>query len=129
MFVYSFFLIKVVRKRYRATDDSEAKMTDKISENLNAVRIVKAYNNETYEINEFEKTLGDYRGKFIAWRKLSSFFFSSSDIFVFGAKTLSLIFSVYLCFLDPVEVSPGTVVLAVTYVNMATSSKTATIRP
>ena len=60
----------------------------------------------------------DYRHKFIHWRKMSSFFFSSSDIFVFGAKTLSLIFSLYLCFQDPVEVSPGTVVLAVTYVNM-----------
>jgi ATP-binding cassette subfamily B protein len=118
MFVYSFFLIKIVRKRYRATDDSEAVMTDKISENLNAVRIVKAYNNERYEINEFEKTLTDYRHKFIHWRKMSSFFFSSSDIFVFGAKTLSLIFSLYLCFQDPTEVSPGTVVLAVTYVNM-----------
>ena len=30
MFVYSFFLIKEVRKRYRLTDDSEANMTEKI---------------------------------------------------------------------------------------------------
>jgi len=116
MFIYSFFLIKEVRKRYRATDDSEAKMTDKISENLNAVRIVKAYNNEKFEIDGFENLLTDYRGKFIYWRKMSSFFFSSSDIFVFGAKSLALIYSVYLCFTG--DITAGTVVLSVSYVNM-----------
>jgi len=116
MFIYSFFLIKEVRKRYRATDDSEAKMTDKISENLNAVRIVKAYNNEKYEIDEFENILTDYRGKFIYWRKMSSFFFSSSDIFVFGAKALALIYSIYLCYIG--DITAGTVVLSVSYINM-----------
>lgn len=116
MFVYSFFLIKKVRRLYRATDDSEAKMTDKISENLNAVRIVKAYDNENYEIAQFEGTLLDYRHKFIQWRKLSSFFFSSSDIFVFGAKALGLIYSLVLCAQG--EITSGTVVLSVGYINM-----------
>jgi ATP-binding cassette subfamily B protein len=86
MFLYSFFLIKKVRKLYRETDDSEGKMTDKINENLSAVRIVKAFNAERYEIDSFENTLTDYKEKFINWRKLSAFFFSSSDIFVFGSK-------------------------------------------
>ena len=78
MFIYSFFIIKEVRKRYRATDDSEADMVDDISEVLNSIRVIKAYNSETYEINKFEGKLKDYEGKFKRWKMVSSFFFSSS---------------------------------------------------
>jgi ATP-binding cassette, subfamily B, bacterial len=116
MFIYSFFLIKSVRKRYRATDDSEGKMTDKINENLSAVRIVKAFNAERYEIDSFETTLVDYKKKFISWRKLSAFFFSSSDIFVFGSKLLALLWGIYLC--SQGEITAGDLVLSFTFVNM-----------
>lgn len=116
MFVYSFFLIKSVRKLYRATDDSEGRMTDKINENLAAVRIVKAFNAERYEIDSFETDLQDYRAHFIAWRKLSAFFFSSSDIFVFGSKLLSLLWGFYLC--SQGSITAGDLVLSFTFVNM-----------
>jgi ATP-binding cassette subfamily B protein len=116
MFIYSFFLIKKVRLLYRATDDSEGRMTDKISENLAAVRIVKAFNAEKYEIENFETYLTDYKGKFIKWRKLSAFFFSSSDIFVFGSKLLALIWGIYLCYTG--EIGAGTLVLSFIFVNM-----------
>ena len=61
MFIYSFFIIKEVRRRYRKTDDSEGNMTDKIEENLASVRLVKAFNNETYEINDFEHYIEDFK--------------------------------------------------------------------
>ncbi|MCH3908833.1 MAG: ABC transporter ATP-binding protein/permease [Bacilli bacterium] len=116
MFIYSFLLIKEVRKRYRATDDSEARMTDKISENLAAVRIVKAFNAEQYEISSFKNYLDDYQVKFLSWRKMSAFFFSSSDVFVFGSKVLSLCFGIYLCYTG--EINSGTLVLSFLFVNM-----------
>jgi len=117
MFVYSFLLIKQVRKRYRATDDSEAQMTDKIQENLDGIRLVKAYHNEAYEIGRFELCLKDYESKFIKWRRLSSFFFSSSDVFVFGSKVLSLAFGIYLCYTG--EINGATLMLSILFVNMA----------
>lgn len=116
LFIYSFFLIKAVRTRYRATDDSEALMSAKIEENLAAIRLVKAYNNEQFEINDFEKYIKDYRSKFIRWRKLSSFFFSSSDIFVFTQIAISALFGIYLCLIGEIGVS--TVVISTTYVTM-----------
>lgn len=116
MFIYSFLLIKEVRRRYRLTDDSEGKMTDKISENLAAVRIVKAFNAEKYEIDSFENNLNDYKKKFISWRKMSAFFFSSSDIFVFGSKLLSLLWGINLCYTG--EINSGTLVLSFLFVNM-----------
>lgn len=116
MFVYSFFLIKEVRKRYRATDDSEARMTDKIAENLSAVRIVKAFNNESFEIDSFEECLTDYKKHFIHWRIMSSFFFSSSDIFIFGSKLMALLFGLYLCFTR--TITAGTLFLSFTFIEM-----------
>lgn len=118
MFVYSFFMIKGVRKRYAVTDESEARLTEKISENLYATRIVKAFNQERYEIAQFELTLDDYKHKFVAWKKLSSFFYASSDVFIFASRVLALLYAIYLATKNPSEITAGTVVLSYTFVNM-----------
>lgn len=124
LFIYSFFLIKEVRKRYRITDDSEGEMTSKIEENLSSVRVVKAFNNESYEINDFENYIKDYKGKFLHWRKMSAFFFSSSDIFVFLQIVITTVFGFYLCYLHVKNevgiwgltgISVGTLVIAFQY--------------
>jgi len=116
LFIYSFFIIKEVRVRYRVTDDSEGLMTAKIEENLSSVRVVKAYNNEAYEIERFEENLIDYKRKYIRWRKLSAFFFSSSDIFVFGQILLTTLFGISLAYTG--EITVGTLVVSFTFVNM-----------
>ncbi len=118
MFVYSFFMIKGVRKRYATTDESEARLTEKISENLYATRIVKAFNQERYEIARFEISLDDYKHKFVAWKKLSSFFYASSDVFIFASRVIALLYSIYLATKTPAEITAGTVVLSYTFVNM-----------
>lgn len=116
LFIYSFFIIKEVRKRYRETDDSEGLMTSKIEENLGAVRIVKAYNNERYEIDDFEKYLTDYKKKYKHWRRLSAFFFSSSDIFVFSQILITFLFGIFLAVNQ--EISIGTFIVATTFSSM-----------
>lgn len=116
MFIYSFFLIKSVRKRYRKADDSEGELTAKIEENLSSVRIVKAFNNENYEINSFDKYIDDYRKKYLHWGKLRSFFFSSSDIFVFGQIAITTIVGFILCFNGTIGV--GTLFISFSFVNM-----------
>jgi len=116
MFIYSFLLIKRVRKLYRATEDSDGLVSAKIEETLSGIRLVKAYNNESYEIKEFDDYLQDYRHKFIKWRKLSSFFFASSDVFVFGQIVLTTLFGLYLALND--QISIGTLVVAFSFVTM-----------
>ncbi len=118
MFVYSFFMIKGVRKRYAVTDESEARLTERISENLYATRIVKAFGQERYEIAQFDLSLDDYKHKFVAWKKLSSFFYASSDIFIFASRVLALLYAIYLATKNPAEITAGTVVLSYTFVNM-----------
>lgn len=116
LFIYSFFLIKHVRNRYRKTDESEGVMAAKIQETLTAIRVIKAFNREQYEIDEFEKKLMDYKSKFIRWRVLSSTFFSTTDILIFGQLALSLVVGIYLA--SQHEIDIGTLTLATSYVWM-----------
>lgn len=122
MFVYSFFLIKEVRRRYRKTDDSEGEMTSKVEENLAAVRIVKAFNNETYEIHDFDNYIADYKKKFLHWRKMSAFFFASSDIFIFGQILLTTVVGFYLTYqhaINPsIGITVGTMVIAFNFADL-----------
>lgn len=116
LFLYSFFAIKKVRKLYRIADDSEGQLMTKIEENLAAVRTVKVYNNEEYELGDFDKYIQDYSKKYVKWRLFSATYFSTSDIFVFG----QILFSMIMCSIFTLngEISVGTFTLSFTYVNM-----------
>lgn len=116
LFIYSVFLVNEVRKRYRKTDDSEGQMIAKIEENLSAVRIVKAYNNERYEMDDFERYIDDYQTKFKRWRIMSSLYFSTSDILVFGQIALSTIFGLF--FVIENIISIGTFIVTNSFVTM-----------
>jgi ATP-binding cassette, subfamily B, bacterial len=116
MFIYAYFLIKRVRKLFRVTEDSDGLVSAKIEETLSGIRLVKAYNNEPYEINDFDDHLFDYRKKFIKWRLVSSFFFSSTDILVFGQIALTTAFGLYLTVTG--NITTGTLVVALQFVTM-----------
>lgn len=116
LFVYSFFLIKEVRRRYRKTDDSEADLVDSISQNLNGVRLVKAFNGEKGEIDHFETKLTHYSAAFKREKRLSAFFFGSSDVFIFTARSVAIVYAIYLVFTH--EITVGSVFVSYTFVNM-----------
>lgn len=113
LMLYSYFLIRKEAKLYRLTDDSEAVVIGKIEENINSIRVVKAYNNERNEIKEFKEDLLDYKKKYIKWRRVGSFFFSSTDILVFGEIIATALMSAYLCYVG--DISLGTLIIAITY--------------
>ena len=116
MFFYSWILIGKVRKLFKVTEDSDGLVSAKIEEVLSGIRLVKAYNNENYEINDFDNHLLDYRKKFIKWRLSTSFFFSSTDIMVFGQIALTTLFGLYLTISG--NIGLGTLVVALQFVTM-----------
>lgn len=116
LFVYAFYFIKKVRRAYRAADDAEAGIIDRLNDNLSGVRVIKAFNAEKREIGEFEKNLGAYEKVSRYDRFLESFFYSSSDILIFLSRSMSLVFAIYLCFKG--EISAGSVAISYTFVNM-----------
>ncbi|MDR1697500.1 MAG: ABC transporter ATP-binding protein/permease [Erysipelotrichaceae bacterium] len=115
IFIYSVILIKYLRKLYRIADDAEGELTAKIEENLASIRLVKAYNNEQFEIKEFDRKNNDYRQKMERWHFLQAFYFSSSDILVFAQIVLSTLFAIYLGIEG--EIGIGAIALSFTFVN------------
>lgn len=113
LMIYSYFLIKKEAKLYRTTDDSEAVVIGKIEENINSIRVVKAYNSERKEIEDFKNDLDDYKKKYIKWRRVGSLFFSTTDILVFGEIILTALVSAFLCYSG--EISLGTLIISITY--------------
>lgn len=116
LFIYTFFGIKEVRRRYDAVDESEAQMTAKIEENIQAVRSVKAYNNEKHEIDNFENYLSDYEKKFFFWRKRCSVFFTICDIICFSQIVITTVVGILLCAHG--EISIGTLSLSIQFSSM-----------
>ena len=54
---------KYVTKKFEEIEDVEASMTTALQENINGVRVVKAFDNEAYEIEKFDKRNMKYRKK------------------------------------------------------------------
>lgn len=115
MLIYSYFFVKVVKKKYRIADESEAKMTAKIEENIRGTRTVKAYNNEKHEIDDFESFLDDYQKKALSFEKTNSIYIASSDIFIFGQISLTTLLGIYLVYSGDIGI--GALYLGIAYVS------------
>lgn len=61
--VSSLVYFKYVTKKFEEIEDVEASMTTALQENINGVRVVKAFDNEAYEIEKFDKRNMKYRKK------------------------------------------------------------------
>lgn len=96
LFAYYLIGIPTVRKRYRILDESEAKMTEKIEENIKSARLVKAYGNQEVEMEEFEILLKDYEKKNYRLLAFNSLFFCGGDLIVALQTVLTLITSIVL---------------------------------
>lgn len=116
LFIYNFFGIKEVRRRYDYVDESEAEITAKIEENIQAIRVVKAYNNEQYEINDFDNYLKDYKSKFFFYRKRCAVFFTICDIICFSQIALTTIIGIILCSMG--DISIGTLSISIQFSGM-----------
>ena len=116
LFLYSFFMIRLVKYRYLKTDNAEGEVVDAIAANLNGARIIKAYNEEQNQVALFRAKLSFYKDCYQKHTIASAFFYASSDIFIFLSRTLSLIYAIYLAYQK--EVTAGTIFLAFTFVNL-----------
>lgn len=61
--VSSLVYFKYVTKKFEEIEEVEASMTTALQENINGVRVVKAFDNEAYEIEKFDKRNMKYRKK------------------------------------------------------------------
>ncbi len=88
------YFIKV-RNVFETVEEAEAKMTNTVQENVHGTRVVKAFQNELYEIEKFDQTSKTFKDLSIKLSTLMALFWSSTDFMIFLQYTLTASFGIY----------------------------------
>ena len=112
----SMWFFQNVKKKFKVTDESEAKLTSVIQENLSGVKIVKAFSKEKYENEKFETYNEDFREKVYRLILNFAYFWSISDFLAFTQMGLVLVFGSMMAVEGKTTI--GTLVAFTTYEGM-----------
>ncbi len=84
-----------VKRIFRRVEEAESRMTSAVQENVTSNRVVKAFANEPFEMEKFAETSLSFREESMRLTRLMAFFWSSTDILIFGQYALTASFGVY----------------------------------
>ena len=88
--------IRKVRERFRRVQEAFAAVSDRVQENISGIRVIKAYAQETPEVERFESLNRDMRDTNVSMVKVSSAM-SPMVSFIFGISfTICLIYGSHL---------------------------------
>lgn len=112
----SIFFLHYVSKKFEEIEESEARMTSALQENVNGVRVVKAFNNEKFEIDRYTERNTDYKDRNIRLTNAMAIYWGISD----GVTILqyALTVSVAVVFAKRGLVSTGDVIACLMYIGM-----------
>ena len=116
LFIFSFIFFRKIRDAFQEVDESEAKMSTMLQENLSGVRVVRAYCNQIHEIQKSENYNESFRTQSYKLSKLSSLFWGSSDFLCFLQTMLIVIYGAYLVIQG--EITLGTLQAFIAYGGM-----------
>jgi len=100
----SVYFVKV-RKIFERVEKAEGKMTNAVQENVSGSRVVKAFQNERYEMDKFDETSQVFRDENMLLSKLMAFFWSGTDFMIFLQYTLTASFGIYFTIMG--NMAPG----------------------
>lgn len=112
----SFWFFFNVRKKFKVCDEAEGKLSSVLQENLNGVKVVKAFGREPYEIARFEEVNKDLREKIRILIQNFAYFWSSSDFLCVTQVAMVVVFGTMWCLKG--EMTIGVVFAFLTYEGM-----------
>ena len=95
VFLSAFVYFLFVKKVFKRVEEAEGKMTTTLQESMTGIRVVKAFANERYEIEKFDKTSELFRDESYTLLKLMAIFWSSTDLLIFSQYALTAGFGIY----------------------------------
>jgi len=116
IFIFSYVFFYKIKNTFEKSDTQEGVLTTVLQENLNGVRVVKAFGRQNFEIEKYEKENEKYRDLNFKLVKLESIYWSTSDILCMTQIGLVLVSGIY--FAVNGEISLGTLVVFNTYEGM-----------
>lgn len=114
--VTSIIYFRYIYKEFKISEENEAKMISVLQENVNGVRVVKAFAREPYAINRFEEESRKFTASSEKINNAMATFWGFSDFITIGQYALTVIVSIY--FAKSNLVSIGDIVACLMYVGM-----------
>ncbi len=114
LFIFAYMFFNWVHKSFTKADEAEGKMSAVLQENLTGVRVVRAFGQQQYEVEKFDRVSEDYRDKVFKSSKLLSVYWSVSDALSMAQSCITLLVCVF--FAARGEITVGTMVVFTSYV-------------
>ncbi|WP_416325379.1 ABC transporter ATP-binding protein [[Eubacterium] hominis] len=114
MAAYVFF--RKAKKIFLDCDIAESKMTTVLQENLNAMRVVKAFHQEQTEIDKFERYNEEYRKKYFDLMHALGIFWSGTDVLCLLQILLMIVIGVFMALQH--QITAGTFFVFLMYESM-----------
>lgn len=114
--ISSVIYFRFVKRKFEQVEEIESKMTTTIQENVNGVRVVKAFNTEIEEIEKFDADSKKYRDESERLNHVASIYWGISDFFSFIQYTVTIAVSIY--FSQQNLMSTGDIIAALMYIGM-----------
>ncbi|HHZ12203.1 MAG TPA: ABC transporter ATP-binding protein [Acholeplasmataceae bacterium] len=105
-----------IRKKFELVEELEAQMTTVIQENVNGVRVVKAFANEAHEIAKFRKESRKFADENRFLTKYMALYWGLSDFVTFLQYTLTMSVSIFL--VRDGLLSAGDIIACLMYIGM-----------
>ncbi|HML49713.1 MAG TPA: ABC transporter ATP-binding protein, partial [Clostridia bacterium] len=114
--VFALVFFQRVSKHFRIMDEAEGRMSAVLQENLTAVRVVRAFGRQQYEVEKFDGVSRDFRDKANRLMRHFATYWSVSDLISFLQSGITLLFGAWYASQGVLTV--GTLTLFLGYVNM-----------
>ncbi|NLA79113.1 MAG: ABC transporter ATP-binding protein [Erysipelothrix sp.] len=116
IFFFAFFYFKQMQRAFKASDEAEAEMSNTIQENLSGVRVVKAFNNEAYEMEKFTQKNATFRDLTYRLIHLLARYWAISDFVCLLQILVVVVVGIYFALHQ--RISVGQYFVFVSYVSM-----------
>ncbi len=116
LFLFSFIFFRMVQKAFLQADESEGRLSNTIQENLNGVRVVRAFGRQAYENEKFDQKNTEYRDLSFRVTNLMALYWSLSDLIAMLQIGIVVVMGVY--YTATGSITLGTFLVFSSYVNM-----------
>ena len=114
LFLFAWLFFRWVIKNFRLSDEAEGKMSAVLQENLTGVRVVRAFGQQEYEVEKFEKVSEDFRKKSFKLCNLLAVYWATSDAMSMLQSMLTLLTCVFFAVRG--EITVGTLIIFTSYI-------------
>ncbi len=114
LFLFAWLFFRWVIKNFRLSDEAEGKMSAVLQENLTGVRVVRAFGQQEYEVEKFDKASTDFRKKTFKLCNLLAVYWAASDAMSMIQSMMTLLACVYFAIQG--EITVGGLIIFTSYI-------------